>query len=106
MKKSKPDPGLAGREIYYAGWGSYRIPFVPQEEISEQQARSRRTYYVGRYDSEGRLARFDKYLDGEREWTDEYAYWDNGRLNERVILKSDGSQTVQRFDRKGKLLDQ
>ena len=57
--------------------------------------------YVARYDGEGRLASFQKFLHGERDWGDEYSYWDNGKVKERVLRKPDGSQDVQRFDRRG-----
>jgi hypothetical protein len=101
----KPRPDLANQTVYYAGWGSYEIPFVPQDPLSEEDALQRGTYYVGAYDADGRLARFEKFLDGTREWTDEYVYWSNGRLRERVMYKQDGSQTVQRFDERGRLTE-
>ena len=94
---------LAGQDIYYSGWGGYKIPFAPQGPISKEEAEQRTSYYVGHYDADGNLVRFDKYLDGSLEWTDEYVYWDNGRIKERVMLKGDGSQTVQRFDEKGRM---
>src|SRR5206468_3237167 len=62
MKRKNAHPELAGREVYYGGWGSYRIPFVPQDPLPEQEARARTSFYVGRYDAAGRLARFEKYL--------------------------------------------
>lgn len=103
LGKRKQDADLAGRELYYGGWSGYGVPRVPQEPISETEARGRDAFYVARYDGEGRLASFQKFLHGERDWGDEYAYWDNGKVKERVLRKADGTQTVQRFDRRGKL---
>lgn len=103
MGKRKQERDLAGQVVYYGGWGGYGVPRVPQEPIDEDEAKARPTYYVARYDREGRLASFEKFLNGERDWADEYAYWDNGKVKERIIRKPDGSQSVQRFDKRGRI---
>jgi hypothetical protein len=103
MGKRAKDQDLAGREVYYGGWGGYGVPRVPQEPIAEAEALARDSYYVARYDGDGRLVNFQKFLHGERDWADEYAYWDNGKVKERVMRKADGSQDVQRFDARGRI---
>jgi hypothetical protein len=90
---------LAGREVYYGRWRGYGVPRVPDEPLTEEEARSRVSYYVARYDQRGRLASFRKFLRGKPNWSDEYAYWDDGRLKERVMRRADGTQVVQRFER-------
>ena len=102
-KRRKDNQDLAGTTAYYGGWSGYGVPRVPQEPLSEEEAGARDSYYVARYDSEGRLASFEKFLNGDRDWADEYAYWDSGKVKERVMRKPDGSQNVQRFDKRGRI---
>ncbi len=90
-------------EKYFASWNSYKIPFVPQEQLSKDEAIRRNSYYIGHYQA-GKLVRFEKYLSGHREWVDDYIYWDNGQLQQRLMKKADGSETLQKFDRNGKII--
>lgn len=90
-------------EKYFAGWNSYEIPFVPQGQLPKAEAIQRNTYYVGHYQA-GKLMRFEKYLSKQREWVDDYIYWDNGQIQQRLMKKADGTETLQKFDRNGKIL--
>jgi hypothetical protein len=89
--------------VFYGSWSSYRIPFEPSEPISREEAAKRKSYYVGRYQNK-QLQSFEKYLDGKREWTDDYSYWDNGKLKHRHMTKADGSVIDQDFDRNGEII--
>jgi len=89
---------------YFGSWQSYQIPFIPEEPISKEEAQQRKSYYVGYYNSNNQLERFEKYLDSQLNWKDEYSYWDNGNIKTRVMIKSDGSRTVQNFDRQGRII--
>jgi hypothetical protein len=56
------------------------------------------------YNSSKQLERFEKYLDGKLEWQDKYIYWDNEKLKNRYMIKADGSETIQNFDRDGNII--
>lgn len=89
---------------YFGSWQSYQIPFIPEEPISKEEAQQRKSYYVGYYNSNHQLERFEKYLDGQLNWKDEYSYWENNKIKTRVMIKSDGSRIVQNFDRRGRII--
>lgn len=89
---------------YFGTWKSYQIPFVPVEPISLEEAKKRQSYYVGYYNSSKQLERFEKYLNGKLEWQDKYIYWDNGKLKTRNMIKADGSEINQNFDRNGNMI--
>ena len=89
---------------YFGSWQSYQIPFIPEEPISREEAQQRKSYYVGYYNSKDQLERFEKYLDGQLNWKDEYLYWENGKIKTRVMIKADGSRIVQNFDRRGRII--
>jgi hypothetical protein len=89
---------------YFGSWQSYKIPFIPEEPISKKEAQQRKSYYVGYYNSNNQLERFEKYLDGKLNWKDEYLYWDNGNIKTRVMVKFDGSRIVQNFNRQGRII--
>jgi hypothetical protein len=92
-----------GTARYFGGWASYKIPFVPQEPLSKEDAEQRPSYYIGYYDANDQLLAFEKYLDGRLEWHDEYTYWESGKLRLRRMTKADGSTTEQHFDRNGQI---
>ncbi len=89
---------------YFGSWKSYQIPFIPEEPIIKEEAKKRKAYYVGYYNQQNQLEQFEKYLDGNLEWRDEYTYWENGKLKKRLMVKSDGSKIQQDFDRNGNII--
>jgi hypothetical protein len=93
-----------GSIAYFGTWAGYRVPFVPRDPITREQALQRQTYYVAHYNQAGQLVRFEKHLDGALEWVDEYEYWDDGTIQARLMTKADGTQTAQQFDRKGRII--
>jgi len=88
--------------VYFASWAGYHVPFRPQHPLSKEEALDRGHYYLGEYDSDGRLVLFEKYDDGQRAWADRYSYWRNGKLKERVQLGERGRRR-QHFDKRGRL---
>lgn len=98
---SEEDPSLVVR--YFGSWDSYKVPVIPSEPISPEEAAGRETYYIAYY-REDQLVRFAKVSGGRMERTDEYSYWDNGKIRERRMHASNGSLTIQQFDRRGRLV--
>ncbi len=94
LRRSKTAADLAGRHVYYGGWGGYSLPRKPQEPIDEEEALRRTAYYVADYDDDGRLVRFDKYLDGELAWGDTYTYTVEGKPSQRIARNADGEETI------------
>lgn len=72
--------------------------------MSEKDAMNRTNYYRAEYDEEGRLAHFEQVWNNEVVWADDYKYAANGRLRRRIMRKSDGSELVEEYDRRGKLV--
>ncbi|MBM3235928.1 hypothetical protein FJZ31_06470 [Candidatus Poribacteria bacterium] len=89
---------------YFGSWGSYRVPFVPQNPISREEAEQRKNYYIAYYNSERQLICFEKFANGKLEWKDEYVYWNNGKLKMRRMTKADKSVIIQQFDHRGRIV--
>jgi hypothetical protein len=102
--KSNGSGNSAISPIYFSSWESYKIPFVPVGTISKDEALSRRSYYLGHYNKERQLERFEKYLNGKLEWQDEYTYSSSGVIKLRVMTKADGSKVIQHFDHRGTIV--
>jgi hypothetical protein len=95
---------MAARKRYFRSWGGYVIPYRPVGEITEEEARELRSYYVGEY-NDGSLLNFEKIVDGEREWIDYYTYdTKTSAIKSRKMVKADGSIIEQLFDPKGKIV--
>lgn len=88
---------------YFGTWSSYKIPFNPQEPISKEEAERRKAFYVATYNSQDQIIVFEKFLDSEINWRDEYEYWPNGKLKQRKMIRADGTIKAQKFDNKGRI---
>lgn len=88
---------------FFGSFAGYNIPFSPVENITEQDALERVSYYKAYY-QENKLVCFEKYLHGSLFWKDNYIYWDNGKLKKRKMFKSDASSIIENYDEKGHLL--
>lgn len=89
---------------YYSSFSGYKIPFQPSNELSEEAAKQLRTYYIATYSGKY-LVSFEKIMDGERFFGDEYTYWPKSKyLQHRKMTKADASITEQDFDRKGNII--
>jgi hypothetical protein len=64
----KKHMGPRWQTVYYLGWGGKSMPRIPVDPVPEAEARSRRSFYKAIYDDAGRLAYFEKSLDGALEW--------------------------------------
>ncbi|MFA0962778.1 DUF6156 family protein [Roseivirga sp. BDSF3-8] len=92
---------------YFASWGSYSVPKKPQKEIQESELSDYPTYYKAHYDEEGRLARFEKYIDGDLEGYDAYEYYEGTeKVKTQTLLNADGEKRVNQFDEKGKRIEE
>jgi len=92
-----------GGPYYFEDFAGYHIPFRLCDEISADDIHGRRTYYEAFFDEDGRLIRVCKYFEGSYEWEDVYYYSSSGKLTKRVMTKSDGTSTVQHFDKHGRI---
>ncbi len=88
---------------YFGSWSSYKVPIVPAEPLSAEEAVGRETYYAAYYD-EDQLVRFVKMSGDQVERTEEYSYWENGKVRQRRMQALDGSVIVQQYDRRGRLV--
>ena len=89
---------------YFLSFKGCDIPFRPSEEVPESIALERKTYYVGRY-AQDQLVSFEKIVEGQRMFLDEYQYWPGRKvLQHRRMTKEDGVVMEQNFDRRGKLV--
>jgi hypothetical protein len=96
------DQNVPGSIVNYAGFAGYDHPLKPVHEISKSDAASRQSFCIGYYDDDGRLARFEKFLDGELFFRFDYTYQENGKILEAKTLNTEGEESVIRFDRAGK----
>lgn len=90
---------------YFASWSGYSIPRKPQQQIDSTDLHKYQAYYKAYYDNEGRLAKFEKYLNGQLDWYDEYIYWeDSKKLKSRIVVNSEGERKEFKYTKKGKLI--
>ncbi len=95
------------RTRYFRTFSAYRHPVQPHEQIEYSQAQELPTYYEARYDDQERLIEFVKQLRAEdgskKEWlimfTEEYQYFDNGKLKKRTLKVPDQSDQIWEFTR-------
>lgn len=76
--KEKP----SSKKLYYSSFAGYNIPLHLIEEISEDDALSRKdaSYYIGFYNSKGQLYRVEKHLKGQILFEHNYSYHENGEI--------------------------
>jgi antitoxin component YwqK of YwqJK toxin-antitoxin module len=95
-----------GVPYYFANWGSTHIPVKPLKELTEEEADSRHGYYVAYFDKHGKLVSFIKYIEGRKDWQEQYDYQPNGKVRRRQMIKVNGEVTTQYFDPHGKPIKQ
>lgn len=104
MKAGSGHHGPPNETVYFLGWSGTSMPRSPDNPTSEADAIRHQSFYRAEYDDQGRLGKFTKVLDGRVDWADEYTYWSNGKLSQRRMTRSDGSQLLERYDKRGRLL--
>lgn len=92
-----------GGPYYYGSFADYKIPFQPIEELTQEKAKLRESYYVAYFDGDGRIVSFTKYFKGKKEFHDGYTYSSGGLLERREITKYTGEVTIQYFNNKGEI---
>jgi hypothetical protein len=99
MSDSKND---VNGKAYFASFSGYSIPLKLVDEITEDEAASRDSYYVATYEK-GVLLGVEKYFQGNLFFKHEYFHRDNGVLKESRVINADGEKTINLFDEKGKM---
>lgn len=99
--KAKHPPG---GPYYFQGWDGYHIPFRPVKEITANQAKALKAYYVAYFDSDGKIISFTKYLYGKFDYGDNYIYDAKGSLERREMTKYTGETIIQYWNKNERLL--
>lgn len=73
------------------------------EEISYIATENKQTYYVGYVDNTGFSMQLQQ-VEHQIFFCDDYAYWPDGTLKERVMTKQDGSILRTQYDERGKII--
>jgi antitoxin component YwqK of YwqJK toxin-antitoxin module len=94
----------SGGPYFYKSWKTYQIPFQPIEPISAEEARKAVAYYEAFFNSSGKVLKFTKYINGQVEFAAIYAYSPDGKLDSGEIIKKNGENEVQHFDKNGKII--
>ncbi len=90
-------PVRQGGPHYFRSWSGYQHPVRPQGPISYEEARSLEVYCEARYDNDGRLVLFTKYMNSKLEYSYRYEY--RGRKLVRLtITKASGEVTTKVLD--------
>lgn len=91
---------------YYRGWSSYRLPIVPVDKITKEEAEAQAaagyTYYICRFDADEKLTRVIKMLRGAVSFDLVYTYRPNGKLKASTETR-DGKAIVQEYDERGRV---
>jgi hypothetical protein len=97
-----------GGPYYYASFKTKSLPEEPTRELSTEEAlqAGRSSYYVAYFNSQGRLERFTKYLNGKKDWESTYEYSSDGLVTRGLTVSAEPKGTLKIehvFDRKGRL---
>jgi len=89
---------------YYVSWGGYSIPKKPQQEIDIAEIDNYSTYHKAYYKGK-LLVKFEKYIDGKLDWSDEYIYWENSKkLKMHILVNALGEKRIHSYSKQGKQL--
>ena len=83
-----------GRPYYFHTFDGTYHPWIPRDKIEEEDFWPDDAYFVAYFDSDGRVIRLEKYLQGDREWTYEYDYDPSGKVVSGRFI--DGKSNVAR----------
>ena len=92
---------------YFESFSATSYPIEPVNEIDLESARELVTYYEARYNADGSISQFIKYLKQQEPgrgtiwkevFIEDYAYYATGRLKERRFSVPGGEPQVWRFD--------
>lgn len=87
---------------YFVTYSGITLPFKLVSELQEHEVNNRNTFFRGYFDTDGRLAGFDKIAYGEIELAHRYNYHDNGKISLAEITDIEGETTIMVFDNEGK----
>ena len=93
MAENKKPPYLANRGIgiHYYTWCAFKQkPAVCSGEITESEAKKRKTYYKIHYNEKKLPIIYEKYLDGKLYGRQEYIYSEEGGLEKIITTNSEG----------------
>ena len=79
---------------YFTAYSGVALPFKLVGELEETETRNRNTYFVGYFDTAGRLQSFQKRVYGEIELEHRYSYGDDNVLRRAEIVDAEGELTV------------
>ncbi|GEM_PF-1884699 len=102
-EKLTPGTSLYFDEIYPLG--KIRPRLLTGNLISYSDTREREVYFKGAVDEAGKMIHLEK-VERKFFFKEEYRYWSNGKLQERIATKEDGTIRHYYFDRKGKELEE
>jgi hypothetical protein len=94
----------SGGPFYYESFSGYDIPFRPVGELTPENAKSRDSYYIAHFNSDGKIVSFEKILYGKKEFSDLYIYNDGGIIERRELTNASGEVVIKFFDANGKML--
>lgn len=88
----REDPAdFANDTVYYVSfYGGKKLPLLPENRISKQDALTLTTYLKAEYDDQGKLRRLTKLISGNVWFVQETVYL-AGRLQSLVIKDKDGN---------------
>lgn len=94
----------SGGPFYYESFSGYEIPFRPVGELTPDNAKSRDSYYIAHFNSEGKIISFEKFLYGKKEFSDLYIYNSSGSIERRELTNAFGEIAINYFDKSGKII--
>lgn len=96
VTQSEIGSGMLESKKYYASFSGYNIPLKLAEEISESEALSKHSYYIGFF-LEKKLVRVEKYVNRTLFFQHFYYYNENGALIKSKIIGPDKTEKINTF---------
>ena len=90
--------------VYFEAVPANASEFTVGKSIDYSGTKGQRSYFKGRVDNSGNRAHIER-INRNIFFTDEYTYWPNGELKERVMTKEDGTVVRSRYDQTGREIE-
>lgn len=99
------EPKPPGASLYFEATPSRRTQANPGKEINYLETEGQNLYFKAKVDESGHRIGFDK-VRRKIFFKDEYSYWPDGSLKDRILSREDGSISKYHFNQAGQLVEE
>ena len=86
---------------YFVTYSGIKLPLKLSQPLDEASLSNRNTFFRAYYNNQERMTGLQKLVYAEVELEHRYSYYNNGALEQAVIINTDGETTTLYFDEVG-----